>query len=124
MAKETDQESKGYAVVRIDGRPQRVSQGDRIRFQSLVGDQKKADQDTLPKEIVFSDVLIASKGDGKAATIGAPLVKGASVKAKILGQGRGEKLVVFKRKRRQGFLKKKGCRAPFIEAEVTAITCP
>ena len=68
----------------------------------------------------FTDVLLVGADDD--VKIGRPLVEGASVSAKIVTQGRGPKIKVFKRKRRQGFHKMIGHRQPFTEVEITSIS--
>lgn len=89
-----------FAVVRTGGKQYRVQKDDVIKVEKLDG--KAGDKVTL------DDVLFVN--DGKASKIGEPTVKGASVTAELVAQDRGPKIVVFKKKRRQNYRRKKGHR--------------
>lgn len=99
------------AIFRSGGQQFRVSEGDTLRIATLVGEAGQA--------VVFDEVL-AILGDTTA--IGQPLVKGAQVKAEIVQHGRGEKLIVFKFKRRKRFKRKMGHRQNFTEVKITSIS--
>lgn len=101
-----------YAVIRTGGKQHRVVAGERLKVEKLTGD--------VGAELQFTDVLLVGADDD--VKIGRPLVEGASVSAKIVTQGRGPKIKVFKRKRRQGFHKMIGHRQPFTEVEITSIS--
>ena len=101
-----------YAVIRTGGKQHRVVAGERLKVEKLAGD--------VGAELQFTDVLLVGADDD--VQIGRPLVEGASVSAKIVTQGRGPKIKVFKRKRRQGFHKMIGHRQPFTEVEITSIS--
>ena len=101
-----------YAVIRTGGKQHRVVAGERLKVEKLIGD--------VGAELQFTDVLLVGADDN--IQIGRPLVDGASVSAKIVTQGRGPKIKVFKRKRRQGFHKMIGHRQPFTEVEITSIS--
>jgi large subunit ribosomal protein L21 len=101
-----------YAVIRTGGKQHRVVAGERLKIEKLTGD--------VGAELQFTDVLLVGADDN--VQIGRPLVDGASVSAKIVTQGRGPKIKVFKRKRRQGFHKMIGHRQPFTEVEITSIS--
>ena len=101
-----------YAVIRTGGKQHRVVAGERLKVEKLAGD--------VGAELQFTDVLLVGADDD--VKIGRPLVEGASVSAKIVTQGRGPKIKVFKRKRRQGFHKMIGHRQPFTEVEITSIS--
>ena len=88
-----------FAVVRSGAKQYRVAEGDVIRVEKLDG----AAGDT----VTLGDVLMVG---GDAPEIGAPLVNGASVAAEIVEQTRGEKIIVFKKRRRQNYRRKKGHR--------------
>ncbi len=88
-----------FAVIRTGGKQYKVAKDDTIKVEKLDG--KAGDKVTL-NEVLFVG--------GDKATLGAPLVKGASVEAEILEQGRGPKIIVFKKKRRQNYRRKKGHR--------------
>lgn len=100
-----------YAVIRTGGLQFRVSQGDVIRvpqMKSEVGDA-----------VEMADVLALSVGGDM--TVGTPLVESASVKAEIVGHGRGRKVIVYKKKRRKGYQVKNGHRQGFTELRITSI---
>lgn len=100
-----------YAIIRTGGKQYRVSEGDKVHVEKLPGNAGDS--------ISFDEVLLVGGGDG--AKIGAPLVKGASVKAEILGQRRDSKIVVFKLKRRKNYRRKQGHRQPYTEVKITGI---
>ncbi|MGQ0663512.1 MAG: 50S ribosomal protein L21 [Pseudomonadota bacterium] len=89
-----------YAVIRTGGKQYKVAKDDVIVVEKLAGDAGST--------IEFADVLMV--GDGERRTVGAPLVAGARVTATVLEQGRGEKIIVFKKKRRKNYRRKKGHR--------------
>ena len=91
-----------YAVIRTGGKQYRVTSGDVIAVEKLAGEAGGT--------INFADVLLIS--DGKAQTVGAPTVDGATVAGTILEQGLGDKIIVFKKKRRKGYRRTKGHRQP------------
>lgn len=101
-----------YAVVKTGGKQYRVSQGDRLRIESL----KAAEGDNVS----FDEVLMVGSGD--AVTIGSPLVASASVSAKVLGHGRGKKVEIIKFRRRKHHRKQMGHRQNYTEVEITGIT--
>ncbi|MCE2509578.1 MAG: 50S ribosomal protein L21 [Alphaproteobacteria bacterium] len=89
-----------YAIMRSGGKQYRVSTDDVITVERLPG---------APGSLVeFGEVLMI--GDGKAATLGTPLLEGAVVTATILEQTRADKVLVFKKKRRQNYRRLRGHR--------------
>lgn len=100
-----------YAVFRTGGKQFRAEPGTRLKIPTIQADEG----DT----VTFDDVLLV--GDGDAIKVGQPVVEGASVKAEVLGHGRGKKVIVFKRKRRKGYRKKQGHRQGFTEVQVGEI---
>ena len=100
-----------FAVIRTGGKQYKVAKNDRITVEKLDAEAGK----TLDIE----DVLAVS--DGKKVTVGAPAVKGAKVTAKVVEQGRGEKIVVFKKKRRQNYRRTKGHKQLHTVLEITDI---
>jgi len=100
-----------FAVVRTGGKQYRVAENDVIVVEKLAGDAGEV--------IVLGDVLAV--GDDKAQTIGTPTVSGASVAAQVLEQTRGDKIIVFKKKRRQGYRRKRGHRQELTALRVTEI---
>ncbi|MBP3547029.1 MAG: 50S ribosomal protein L21 [Alphaproteobacteria bacterium] len=85
-----------YAVIRTGGKQYKVTTGDVIKVEKLAGEAGAS--------VVFSEVL------AKDDVIGTPLVAGASVKATIVKQAKADKVIVFKKKRRQNYRRKKGHR--------------
>ena len=104
------QTAMAYAVIKTGGKQYRIQEGDKF-------DVEKLDVE-IDSEIKF-DVLIV--GEGESVKIGAPLVEGASVTAKVINQYRGPKGVAFKFKRRKGFHKTKGFRRSLTTLEITSI---
>lgn len=100
-----------FAVVKTGGKQYKVSKDDKIIVEKLEGDEGKA--------VTLENVLFLF--DGKKATIGEPAVKGASVTAKIVRQTRGEKITIFKKKRRQNYRRKKGHRQDLTMIQITDI---
>ncbi|HWO14334.1 MAG TPA: 50S ribosomal protein L21 [Polyangiaceae bacterium] len=99
------------AIIRNGGQQFRVSAGDVLHLASIQGD---AGQD-----VVFDEVL-ALLGD--STTLGQPLVKGAKVTAQIVRHLRGEKLIVFKFRRRKRYKRKNGHRQNLTEVKITGIS--
>jgi large subunit ribosomal protein L21 len=103
-----------YAIVDIKGFQYKLSQGEKLRvphFDSEVGATFTLDE----------VLLISDNGD---VTIGEPVIEGAAVEATITEQGRYDKIVVFKKKRRKDYRLKRGHRQDFTEIEITGITLP
>jgi large subunit ribosomal protein L21 len=100
-----------FAVVRTGGKQYKVAEGDVIYVETLEG--QKGDKLTL------DDVLAVGK-EGKL-TLGTPTVKGASVTAEVLGQDRAEKVIIFKKRRRHNYRRKKGHKQHLTVLRVTAI---
>ena len=101
-----------YAVIKTGGKQYRVAQGDRLRVEKLPGNVGDA--------VTLGEVLLVGQGDG--VKVGAPLVSGAKVEAKIVAQDRGKKIIIFKFRRRKNYRRKTGHRQPFTALEVTGIT--
>ncbi len=100
-----------FAVIKTGGKQYLVSPGDKIKVEKL---DKEAG-----KEISFDQVLLVEKG--RTLKIGAPLLKGVKVKAKILKQDRAKKVIAFKYRPKKRYQKKKGHRQPFTEVEILKI---
>ena len=99
-----------YAVIQTGGKQYRVQQGDIIYVEKLK-EQEGA-------EISF-DVLLLGKEDG--CQVGAPVVKGAKVTGKVLGQVKSAKIVVYKYKAKKNERKKQGHRQPYTKVEISSI---
>ena len=89
-----------YAVIKTGGKQYKVQKEDVIRVEKL-------DVEAGAK-INLDEVLMLN--DGKKSTIGAPLIEGATVVAEVLEQTRADKVIIFKKKRRQNYRRKKGHR--------------
>jgi large subunit ribosomal protein L21 len=101
-----------FAIVEIAGFQEKVQEGDTLQVPLLVGEKDD--------KITLSNVLMIVKGDDDI-TFGAPFVSGASVELKILAHGRGEKIRVFRMRRRKRYSKTRGHRQDFTTVEVMKI---
>ena len=100
-----------YAIIRTGGKQFRAEPGKTLRIPSM---------ETEPGETVkFDDVLLGADGD--SIKIGTPGVSGASVTAEVVRHGKGEKIVIFKHKRRKNYRRKQGHRQKFTEVRVSEI---
>lgn len=100
-----------YAIIRTGGKQFRAEAGKTIRIPSLKGD--------AGTKVTFADVVLGS--DGKKTQVGAPGLKGAKVTGEIVKQGKGDKIVVFKMKRRKNYARKQGHRQGFTEVRIKDI---
>jgi large subunit ribosomal protein L21 len=98
------------AVIRTGGKQYRVSAGDLIQIEKIEG--------AAGDKITFDEVLFLG---GDAPKFGSPLVEGAKVQAEIIRQARGDKIVVFKFKRRKKHRKKQGHRQSFTAVKITEV---
>jgi large subunit ribosomal protein L21 len=101
-----------YAVIKTGGKQYRVSAGEKLKVEQLVAD--------VGAEVVLDNVLFLA--DGEEITMGAPLVSGATVTARVVGHGRGEKVRIFKMRRRKHYRKSQGHRQNYTEIEILNIT--
>ncbi|HHM04956.1 MAG TPA: 50S ribosomal protein L21 [Gammaproteobacteria bacterium] len=101
-----------YAVIKTGGKQYRVSEGDRIRVESL-----KADQGAT---IELDQVLLV--GEGEEVKIGTPLVAGGKVTATVESHGRGDKIRIIKFRRRKHSRKQMGHRQNYTELRITGIS--
>ncbi len=100
-----------YAVVKTGGKQYKVAKDDVILVEKLTAEAGQT--------VDLTDVLMI--GDGADTKLGSPLIDGAAVKAEVLKQTRGEKILVFKKKRRQGYRRKKGHRQDLTALKITEI---
>jgi large subunit ribosomal protein L21 len=98
-----------YAVIRTGGKQYRVAPGDVIKVEKLAPAEGNGN-------FQFNDVLTASSDDGKFAGPG-----DVKVSARVLGEGRGEKILVFHYKRKKQYKKMQGHRQPFTQVQITEI---
>ena len=101
-----------YAIIEDSGSQIKVTTGDILQLDH------RAVEDGA--EIVFDRVLMTSNGEGQT-TLGKPYVAGASVTGKVLRHELGEKLDVFRFRRRTGYKRKTGHRQPYLAIEITDI---
>ncbi len=101
-----------YAVIESGGKQYRVQAGDIINVEKL---------DVTPGDTIeFDKVLVLS--DGKAISIGTPIVENAKVYGNILENGKAEKVIIFKYKSKKDYRKKKGHRQPYTMVRILAIS--
>ena len=99
-----------YAIVKTGGKQYHVTEGDTIYVEKLEANEG---------DTVSFEVLMLGKDDG--AVIGTPVVSGAKVQGKVLGQVKSAKVVVYKYKAKKNARKKQGHRQPYTQVEITAI---
>ena len=100
-----------FAVIKTGGKQYVVEPGMKLVIEKLEGE--------VSQEVEFTDVLLVKKGD--EVLIGQPKVKGAKVVAKILEHSRGPKIIVFKKKPKKGYKRKKGHRQWYTLVEIKEI---
>lgn len=100
-----------YAIVEIAGQQFKVAKDQKVYVHRLQGEEGS--------KVTFDNVLLV--GDNGNVTIGAPAIEGAAVTAKILGHLKGDKVIVFKKKRRKGYKKKNGHRQYLSEIQIESI---
>ena len=100
-----------YAVIRTGGKQYKVAEDDVIKVEKLAGEAGDS--------VEFNEVLMIGGTD--APKIGTPLVDGAMVAGEVVEQTRGDKIIVFKKKRRQGYRRKKGHRQLLTSVRITGI---
>ncbi|WP_439816977.1 50S ribosomal protein L21 [Zavarzinia sp. CC-PAN008] len=100
-----------FAVIKSGGKQYRVAPGDVIEVEKLEADAGTA--------IAIDQVLMV--GDGAQVAMGAPTVEGAVVQAEVVAQMRADKIIVFKKKRRQNYRRKNGHRQHLTRLKITGI---
>jgi large subunit ribosomal protein L21 len=100
-----------YAVIKSGGKQYRVESGKPVRVEALAADVGAA--------VSFDEVLLV--GAGESVKVGAPLVSGAKVKGTVLAHGRGEKVKIFKMRRRKHYQKSQGHRQNYTEVRIDDI---
>ncbi|GDX61346.1 MAG: 50S ribosomal protein L21 [Nitrosospira sp.] len=101
-----------YAVIKTGGKQYRVETGNKIKIEQVPAE--------IGSEFITNQVLMLADGD--KISIGKPLVNGAMVKATILGQGRHDKVRIFKMRRRKHYQKHQGHRQNYTEIQITSIS--
>ena len=100
-----------YAVIKTGGKQYKVAAGEKIKIEQIAAE--------VGQEITIDQVLAV--GAGADLTVGTPLVTGASVVAKVLAQGRHDKVRIFKMRRRKHYQKRQGHRQNYTELQIVSI---
>jgi large subunit ribosomal protein L21 len=100
-----------YAIIETGGKQHKVREGDVVFVEKLPAEEGQ--------DIVFDRVLAVSK-EG-VLSVGSPLVKDASVTGKVLGHGKGSKIIVFKYKAKKNYRRKQGHRQPYSKVQIEKI---
>ena len=101
-----------YAVIKTGGKQYRIQVGEKLKVEQL-----KVESGS---ELIIDQVLMVADGD--KVSMGAPLVSGAKVSATVLGQGRHDKIRIFKMRRRKHYQKHQGHRQNYTEIQITGIS--
>ena len=100
-----------YAVIKTGGKQYKVAPGEKLKIEQIPAD--------VGAEVILDQVLMV--GEGESVRLGQPTVAGATVKATVVAHGRGEKVKIFKMRRRKHYQKHQGHRQNFTEIEISAI---
>ena len=100
-----------YAIIEACGKQYKVAEGDIVFFEKLDTEEGK--------KITFDKVILVSNED--KVQVGNPYVKGVKIEGKVLGHGKGKKIIVFKMKPKKNERKKQGHRQPYTKIEITSI---
>ena len=101
-----------FAVLNTGGKQYKVSQGDLIKVEKLESD--------VGDKVTLSQVLMV--GEGEDVKVGSPYVSNCKITGEVVEQGKGAKIIVFKKKRRKGYRRKNGHRQRFTQLKITEIT--
>ena len=99
-----------YAIIATGGKQYRVSEGDVLYIEKIDAE--------VDSTVSFDALLVENEGDVK---VGTPVVEGVKVEGKVVGQIRGEKIIVFKYKAKKNYRRKQGHRQPYTKVEITKI---
>ena len=99
-----------YAIIATGGKQYRVSEGDVVYIEKIDAE--------VDSTVSFDVLLLGNEGDVK---VGTPVVEGVKVEGKVVGQVRGEKIIVFKYKSKKNYRRKQGHRQPYTKVEITKI---
>lgn len=101
-----------YAVIKTGGKQYRVVAGEKIKVEQIPAE--------VGAEITLDQVLMV--GEGESVKVGAPVVAGAKVTAKVIAQGRHDKVKIFKMRRRKHYQKHQGHRQNYTEIQIGEIS--
>ena len=99
-----------YAIIATGGKQYRVSEGDVLFIEKIDAE--------VDSTVSFDVLLVENEGDVK---VGIPVVEGVKVEGKVVGQVRGDKIIVFKYKSKKNYRRKQGHRQPYTKVEITKI---
>ncbi|MFO1308232.1 MAG: 50S ribosomal protein L21 [Burkholderiales bacterium] len=100
-----------YAVVKTGGKQYRVAAGEKLKVEQIPAD--------VGAQVILDQVLMVGEGD--SVRLGQPTLAGVSVKATVVSHGRGEKVKIFKMRRRKHYQKHQGHRQGYTELKIDAI---
>ena len=100
-----------YAIIESCGRQYKVAEGDVVFFEKLDAEEGK--------KVTFDNVVLVS--DGKKIEVGTPYVKGVKVEGKVVANGKGKKIIVYKYKAKKNYRRTQGHRQPYTKVEITSI---
>jgi len=100
-----------YAVVKTGGKQYKVAPGEKLKVERIVAD--------IGAEVTLDQVLMVAEGE--SVRVGQPIVAGAAVKATVVAQGRGDKVKIFKMRRRKHYQKHQGHRQSYTELRIDSI---
>ncbi|MFO1397250.1 MAG: 50S ribosomal protein L21 [Burkholderiales bacterium] len=100
-----------YAVIKTGGKQYKVAPGEKLKVEQIPAD--------VGAEVILDQVLLV--GEGESVRLGQPIVAGATVKATVVSHGRGEKVKIFKMRRRKHYQKHQGHRQNYTELKIEAI---
>ena len=100
-----------YAVVKTGGKQYRVVAGDNLKVEQIPA--------VVGAEVILDQVLLV--GEGESVRLGQPMLTGATVKATVVSHGRGEKVKIFKMRRRKHYQKHQGHRQGYTELKIDGI---
>ena len=100
-----------YAVIKTGGKQYKVAPGENLKVEQIPAD--------VGAQIILDQVLLV--GEGESVRLGQPIVDGATVKATVVAHGRGEKIRIFKMRRRKHYQKHQGHRQNYTELRIDTI---
>ena len=100
-----------YAIIESCGKQYKVAEGDVVFFEKLDAEEGK--------KVSFDKVVLVS--DDKKVEVGAPYVKGVKVEGKVIANGKGKKIIVYKYKAKKNYRRTQGHRQPYTKVEITSI---
>ncbi len=100
-----------YAVIKTGGKQYRVAAGAKLKVEKVVAE--------VGAEILLDQVMMVTEGE--TVTLGTPMLSGAVVKATVVGHGRGDKVKIFKMRRRKNSRRSQGHRQAYTEIQITGI---